>query len=280
LDVLWLVVKVILTFSILSVVLVDMFDIIPIPAFTDNYIWLVANKANRQCIVVDPGDAAPVLDVLRQNDLTLNAILITHHHHDHTGGIEVLHEHFTDVPVYGPASENIPCMTHPLVENDVVNLPMVDLNFHVLDIPGHTKGHIAYHGKGMLFCGDTLFSAGCGRLFEGTAEQMYTSLSKLAGLPEDTLVYCAHEYTAANLRFAQTVEADNPDIQKRISEIAVMRGKNQPTLPSVMRFEKLTNPFLRCEMASVIDSVEKKTHTKLTDPTAVFQSLRAWKDTF
>lgn len=257
-----------------------MFDIIPIPAFNDNYIWLIANTVNRQCIVVDPGDSAPVLNTLRKHDLTLIAILITHHHHDHTGGIIQLHENFPDVPVFGPAHENIPCLNHPLVENDEVELPELNLKLRVLDIPGHTKGHIAYYGNGMLFCGDTLFSAGCGRLFEGTAEQMYASLTKLAGLPDDTLVYCAHEYTAANLRFAETVEPENQEIKKRIIEITALREKNQPTLPGLMRLEKLTNPFLRCTSPAVIDSVQKKFAKKITTPAAVFATIRAWKDTF
>lgn len=257
-----------------------MFNIIPISAFKDNYIWLIANSENRQCIVVDPGDAAPVLSTLSKLDLTLIAILITHHHNDHTGGISELHKKFPDVLVYGPAGENIPCMTNPMAENDEVKFPSIGLDLRVLDIPGHTKGHIAYYGNSMLFSGDTLFSAGCGRLFEGTAAQMYKSLTKLADLPDETRVYCGHEYTAANLKFAQTVEPDNKEIQKQIIEVAAMREKNQPTLPSVMHLEKLTNPFLRCKIVSVIDSVQKKSDEKLTDPTAVFQTLRAWKDTF
>jgi hydroxyacylglutathione hydrolase len=257
-----------------------MLNIIPIPALTDNYIWLIANSVNRQCIVVDPGDAVPVLDTLSQHDLTLNAILITHHHHDHTNGINLLHETFPEAAIYGPAKEKISFMNHPLVENDEVDLSLLNLRLRVLDIPGHTKGHIAYYGNRMLFCGDTLFSAGCGRLFEGTAEQMFASLSKLADLPDDTLVYCAHEYTAANLRFAQTVEADNQDIKRRIIEIASLREKNQPSLPGLMKLEKLTNPFLRCNMDSVIKSVQHKFDKKLTTPSAVFQTLRAWKDKF
>jgi hydroxyacylglutathione hydrolase len=257
-----------------------MLEIIPILAFKNNYIWLIANKENQQCAIVDPGEAEPVFIALRKHSLTLTTILITHHHQDHTGGIQELHQALPGIAVYGPAHESIPCLNHPLVENDEVALPSLDLNLRVLDIPGHTKGHIAYYGNGMLFCGDTLFSAGCGRLFEGTAAQMVSSLSKLVNLPSDTLVYCAHEYTRDNLRFAELVEPENEDIQNRIQEVDTLRANNLPSLPSVLSKEKLTNPFLRCESDTVIKALSTRFNKNFTDPVETFQTLRTWKDTF
>jgi hydroxyacylglutathione hydrolase len=220
--------------------MVGMLKVIPIPAFQDNYIWLLVNSTNHICAIVDPGDAAPVLEYLSQHHLTPCAILITHHHRDHTGGIE----------------------------------------FTVIDIPGHTKGHIAYYGEKMLFCGDTLFAAGCGRLFEGTATQMLASLTKLANLPADTAVYCAHEYTAANLRFAAIVEPDNHEIVKRAIEVNKLRENNAVTLPSNIALEKLTNPFLRCHINSVVNCVRAKQSIDSTDMVSIFQALRTWKDNF
>jgi hydroxyacylglutathione hydrolase len=257
-----------------------MLDIIPIPALKDNYIWLVANRVNSQCFIIDPGDAEPVLSTLRELGLTLNAILITHHHYDHTNGIKDLCDEFSGLAVYGPRHEKISCITNPVAEGDLVTLSKLDCTFEVIDIPGHTSGHIAYFGEGMLFCGDTLFAAGCGRLFEGTAEQMYVSLAKIAALPDSTAIFCAHEYTQANLRFASTVEPDNKDIQARIIEVDAMRARQKPTLPSNLAIEKLTNPFLRCKINSVINSLKTQFDKNLTDPVAVFQMLRAWKDTF
>ncbi len=186
--------------------------VLHVRAFEDNYIWVIRGNSRTYAALVDPGDAAPVLAALPRLGITPVAILCTHHHADHVGGIPELLEHFPGLPVYGPAHENIDTLTQHLHDNDEVRLPELGLNFRVLEVPGHTRGHIAYFGHGWLFCGDTLFSAGCGRLFEGTAAQMHTSLSRLAGLPGDTRVYCAHEYTQANLRFAQTVEPENADI--------------------------------------------------------------------
>jgi hydroxyacylglutathione hydrolase len=257
-----------------------MLEIIPIAAFKDNYIWLLADKKTHQCAVVDPGDADPVFHILRQLDLSLNAILITHHHHDHVGGVKALHEEFPHAAIFGPANETIPALNHPVIENDIVDLEFLKLRLRVLEIPGHTKGHIAYYGDKMLFCGDTLFSAGCGRLFEGTPAQMFASLTKIAKLPDDTLIFCAHEYTQNNLSFAQIVEPDNLEIKKRIKEVNALRLNNRPTLPSVLSLEKQTNPFLRCEINSVIDSLSLKFDRTFTDNVDAFQTLRAWKDTF
>jgi hydroxyacylglutathione hydrolase len=260
--------------------MVDMLKVIPIPAFTDNYIWLLVNPTNHVCAIVDPGDAAPVIEYLKHHHTQPCAILITHHHHDHTGGIEALCHQFSGIEVYGPALDPVARIDHKLVEGDKVRLPALHLELTVLDIPGHTKGHIAYYGEKMLFCGDTLFAAGCGRLFEGTAQQMVESLSKLANLPADTQVYCAHEYTAANLRFAAVVEPDNQDIAKRAAEVNILRENNAVTLPSQLSLEKLTNPFLRCNINSVVNSVRDKQSIASTDLVSIFQALRAWKDNF
>ncbi len=222
-----------------------MLHVIPIPAFNDNYIWLIKNSHNHQAAVVDPGDAKPVLDYCQQHDITLCAILITHHHSDHTGGIADLVKHY-NIPVYGPAHENIPHCDHKLNENDQIVIEKIDqLKLKVFDIPGHTSGHIAYYGNDWLFCGDTLFAGGCGRLFEGTAKQMHQSLAKLKVLPFNTKVFCAHEYTQANLAFALTIEPNNFDLQQRIDEVNQLRQQQQPTIPSTIAIELKTNPFLR-----------------------------------
>jgi hydroxyacylglutathione hydrolase len=257
-----------------------MLNVIPISAFKDNYIWLLVNPANRFCAIVDPGDAGPVLNYLQEHNLTPCAILITHHHHDHTGGIDILKQYYQTLPIYGPATETIPQMDHKVDETNHVKLEPLSITFNVYDIPGHTKGHIAYYGDGMLFCGDTLFAAGCGRLFEGTAQQLYNSLRKIAALPDNTLIYCGHEYTAANLRFAAVVEPDNIEIKNRIKEVATVTQQQHPTLPSVLHLEKLTNPFLRCHIDSVINSIKLQSNKQLNDPVSLFQALREWKDTF
>jgi len=254
-------------------------EVQPISALKDNYIWVLVNKKNKTAIVVDPGEAPPVLEFLQKNDLSLLAIFITHHHWDHTNGIEEI-LNFKKVPVYGSANEKITHLTHPLRELDIVSVPEFPLDFQVLEIPGHTVGHIAYYSPGMLFCGDTLFSAGCGRLFEGTAEQMFISLQKLAALPDDTKVYCAHEYTLNNLRFAASVEANNQEIMNRISFVTALRDKNLPSLPSTMKEEKETNPFLRCGVLEVKWNVEKQVNRKLESLVETFAMLRKWKDEF
>ncbi|HTH94840.1 MAG TPA: hydroxyacylglutathione hydrolase [Rhodocyclaceae bacterium] len=259
-------------------------DITPIHAFDDNYIWALRKDDN--VVVVDPGDAAPVLDYLARTGGTLVAILITHHHSDHIGGISTLLQH-ASVPVFGPAAERakITTLTRTLTEGDTVDIAEIDAQFRVIDVGGHTLGHIAYvgllDGKNTLFCGDTLFAGGCGRIFEGTPEQMHASLSKLAALPSDTCVYCAHEYTQSNLKFALAVEPNNSALQSRIADVAVLRAANKPTLPSTIALELATNPFLRADSPDVITAARtfsKNTSLQTTDE--IFAAIRAWKNIF
>ncbi|HWQ39080.1 MAG TPA: hydroxyacylglutathione hydrolase [Burkholderiales bacterium] len=248
-----------------------------IRAFSDNYIWCI--RRDRQAAVVDPGDAGPVLTYLRAHGLELTAILCTHHHGDHVGGNARLLAQY-NVPVYGPADEPIPGVTRRLREGDEIVVPGVELRLRVLDIPGHTRGHIGYAGAGLLFCGDTLFSCGCGRLFEGTPAQMYASLSKLAVLPEQTRVYCAHEYTLSNLRFARAVEPDNPALAEREATARAALERGEPSLPSTIAMEKAANPFLRTGLAALRESASRRAGRKLDDPVEVFAVLRQWKDSF
>ncbi len=255
--------------------------IIPIPAFRDNYIWLL--REGRSAAVVDPGDAAPVLAYLGREGLDLTAIVATHHHADHVGGNEALLARFA-VPVFGPAGEVIPGRTRALAEGDRIVVPGVELEFDVLDIPGHTAGHIAYFGRvdgvPVVFCGDTLFAAGCGRLFEGTPAQMWTSLSKLAALPEETRIYCGHEYTLANLRFALAVEPRSAALLAREDREKRKRERGEPTLPSTMRDERATNPFLRATEPGVLAAASARAGRALSDPVETFATLRAWKNAF
>ncbi len=243
-----------------------------ISAFQDNYIWIITSEQSATAVVVDPGNADVVIEALQQHALTLAAVLITHHHHDHTGGLSRLVDyaetHQGDIiQVFGPAQESIPGVTHLVREGDRVTIPKIELGFDVIDVPGHTRGHIAYlsdevnfsgQRRPALFCGDTLFAAGCGRLFEGTAEQMFASLQKLMNLPPDTAVYCAHEYTLSNLRFAQVAFPDNQDIQQRLAEVEAQREKGQITLPSAIEIERRTNPFLLCRNAQEFSALRQR----------------------
>lgn len=250
-------------------------QIIPLLAFRDNYIWLVRDGS--RAVVVDPGDAAPVLAYLASEGLTLDAILITHHHSDHIGGVAGLLAR-TSVPVHGPARENIPGMTNPVSEGDVVTV--LGKSFRVLDIPGHTAGHVGYYGAPVLFCGDTLFAAGCGRIFEGTPAQLFASLEKLASLPGDTQVYCTHEYTLSNLAFAAVVEPDNAAISKRIAHSKALRENNIPTVPFRLAGELDSNPFLRTRESAAIRQAESRAGRALGTPVDVFAALREWKNSF
>jgi hydroxyacylglutathione hydrolase len=256
-----------------------MATVLHVPAFDDNYIWLVTGEQPGRVAIVDPGDAAPVLARLERERLTAVAILCTHHHGDHVGGVKDLLGHF-DIPVYGPTRERIDGVNHPVHGGERVRLAELGLEFEILDVPGHTAGHIAYHADGMLFCGDTLFSAGCGRLFEGTAEQMHDSLTRLAALPGTTKVYCAHEYTEANLRFAQAVEPDNLDVLRYREQARSLRAQGMPTLPSTIDLERKVNPFLRATQPAVRHAAEAACGHALAADVNVFACLRRWKDGF
>ena len=256
-----------------------MLQVTPVRAFTDNYIWLIHSPRDpRKVIAVDPGDSSPVRHALAAHDLQLAAILLTHHHGDHVGGVaELLQE--IPVPTFGPAREAVPGAPRQLREGDVVQLPDLGVSFDVLDVPGHTAGHIAYVGHGALFCGDTLFSGGCGRLFEGTAEQMSASLAKLASLPDDTAVYCAHEYTVSNMMFALAVEPNNAESRAYLESCRAKRAKNEATVPSNIRQERNVNPFLRCHQETVKCAAEAHAGRRL-NRTEVFAVIREWKDGF
>ena len=249
----------------------------PIRAFKDNYIWVIHNQTH--AVVIDPGAAGPVLDFLHKNRLSLTAILITHHHSDHVDGIAALVQHYA-APVYGPATEIIPCMSIAVREGNTIALKELALSLSVLDVPGHTAGHIAYYAHGMLFCGDTLFGCGCGRLFEGTAAQMYASLTKFAQLPPSTQVYCAHEYTLDNIAFALAVDPNNPDLQARALTDRDLIAQGKPTLPSSIAAELATNPFLRCQAAAIQRYVAQASGRSWSTPTEIFGQLRLLKNNF
>ncbi|HSI38712.1 MAG TPA: hydroxyacylglutathione hydrolase [Methylotenera sp.] len=237
-------------------------QIIPIPAFKDNYIWLIHN--HQQAVIVDPGDATPVQETLQRLQLDLTTILITHHHHDHIGGVVELQSAYPHARTYAPKREQYQFQHTPVSEGDTVNLAEFSLQLAVIDLPGHTLGHIAYYiergsegdVENLLFCGDTLFGAGCGRLFEGTPAQMYDSLQKLAALPQDTKVYCTHEYTMHNIEFAMTLESNNQQLVKRQQDTIKLRNLQQPSLPSTIGLELATNPFLRCTSPEIQSSVQ------------------------
>lgn len=253
-------------------------QIIPIPAFSDNYIWALVD--NNRVIVVDPGDARPVIAFLQAHKLELCAILLTHWHHDHIGGVDELLIHSDcHIPVYGPKSERIIQVTHALHNGDTLNL--LQTQFEVITVPGHTIDHIAYYSaeNNSLFCGDTLFAGGCGRIFEGTPIMMYTSLQKLAALPEDTKIYCAHEYTLSNLQFCIAAEPDNLMLQQRLIHCDKLRREKKCTLPSTIKEEKMTNCFLRVTETSVITQALNQGATT-NSPVDVFSQLREWKNNF
>jgi hydroxyacylglutathione hydrolase len=250
--------------------------VVPLPALADNYIWLLHDDAG-QAIVVDPGESAPVERALKERGLQLHAILLTHHHHDHIGGVQALLAQYP-VPVYAPHDERITSATLRVADGDVVSLDHPRARFDVIAVPGHTTTHLAYASEGILLCGDTLFSMGCGRLFEGTPAQMLTSLDRMASLPGNTLVCCAHEYTAANGRFAQTIEPDNVALSTRQHEVAALRAHDRPSLPVTLATERATNPFLRTDSDAVIAWSHR--HGVDGDRVARFAALRANKDVF
>ena len=250
-------------------------QIIPLPAFRDNYIWLLRHGAT--ATVFDPGDAAPVLRYLADEGLTLAAILITHHHSDHVGGVDALLAAHP-VPVYGPAREDIASITRRVGGGDRVSVAGVE--FQVIDVPGHTAGHVAYYAAPNLFCGDTLFAAGCGRIFDGTPAQLHASLERLAELPGDTQVYCTHEYTLSNLAFAAAVEPNNSAIAERMALCQTLRADERPTVPFRLDGERRSNPFLRTREEEVIRQAEAQAGHALNGPEAVFAALREWKNRF
>lgn len=252
-------------------------EIKAIPAFSDNYIWLLSTGGN-SCAIVDPGDAQVVLDYLDQHDLVLKVILLTHHHDDHIGGMKRLQE-LSGATVYGPHDARISGQTASFGEGEMVSLPQLGLEFRVIEVPGHTSSHIAFYGHGCLFCGDTLFSVGCGRLFEGSAQQMHESLNKLAALPPDTQVYCAHEYTLSNCNFAQVVEPDNAALNRRSLEVKAARLDGRITIPSTLEEELAVNPFLRCEQEAVVAAAQKR-QAGVLPGAETLAVIRQWKDTF
>lgn len=252
----------------------------PISAYSDNYIWLLYDSLSRQACVVDPGDAQPVLATLKELELELTSILITHHHFDHVGGLEALKSEYSP-QVFGPVNPAIEGISDTVGEGDTVTV--LGTQFSVLEVPGHTLDHIAYFHPGetpLLFCGDTLFAGGCGRVFEGTPGMMYQSLQSLAALPAATRVYCAHEYTMANLGFARAVEPDNKALRQRIAEAEATRARNEPTVPSELSLELATNPFLRCADVQLRASLAAQGKLAGESNAEVFASVRAWKDTF
>lgn len=268
-----------------------------INAFNDNYIWAITENNCKNVVLVDPGDAKACIRFIEVHGLYLTSILITHHHNDHTGGIKQLVDYAKinsnfDVTVYGPNNPKISGITQTVKENDTVNLTELNYTLSVLELPGHTLDHIAYFNDETLFCGDTLFSGGCGRLFEGTPEQMHFSLAKLQRLNNTTRVYCAHEYTQANLAFALAVEPNNEVLQAYDKQVAIQRQKNLSTIPSTIALEKEINPFLRCHVTEVANSVTNSISNYITNPLtqsnqpldkkdiAVFSALREWKNNF
>lgn len=251
-----------------------------VPAFRDNYLWVLA--VDGAAAVVDPGDAVPVQSFLDERGLRLEAILATHHHADHIGGVPALAARWK-CPVFGPARDGVEGLSTRLSEGDRITVPGLGVAFDVLDVPGHTAGHIAYvrrEAEPVVFCGDTLFACGCGRLFEGTAAQMSDSLGKLARLPLPTRAYCAHEYTMSNIRFARVVEPRNRALAARQARDAARRERGEPTVPSSIEEELATNPFLRCGAPEVIASAERRAGRALAGPVEVFAVIREWKNSF
>jgi hydroxyacylglutathione hydrolase len=255
--------------------------VIQIPVLSDNYQYLVACETTRQAAVIDAPDAPAAVSRAKKEGLTLAAIWNTHHHWDHVGGNDELFARFK-LPVscstYDLVNGRVPHAAHALREGDTVSLG--EVSFAVLDVPGHTLGHIAFYGHGALICGDTLFGGGCGRLFEGTPEMMWNSLAKLKALPDETLVYCMHEYTLKNLEFASTLEPDNPALRQRIEDVRHKRVKNLPTVPSTIGMEKATNPFLRWDSAAIRENLRRRGCSDLNGPVGVFAAMRRLKDEF
>ena len=254
-----------------------MLEVIPLPALRDNYIWLIQD--GRHAVAVDPGEADPILSWLDARQMSLAAILITHHHADHVAGVAELAS-IHACPVYGPEGLDLGIRIRPMTDGGKIAVDQPALGLTVLAVPGHTRDHLAYFGHGHLFCGDTLFSCGCGRLFEGTAEQMLRSLKRLAALPDDTLVCCAHEYTLTNIAFARSIDPGNPELVKWAAETVHLRSEGLPTLPVRLARERRVNPFLRCDQAAIQTAVRQRTGLELRNEIQTFAALRAMKDNF
>ncbi|EKT54364.1 hydroxyacylglutathione hydrolase [Providencia burhodogranariea] len=250
-------------------------ELIRVPALNDNYIWILSD-AHQQCIIIDPSESEPVLEILAQKKLIPIAILLTHHHDDHIGGVQNMLKSFKHLTVFGPKETQIKGATKLVNSED--NIKIGDFNFTVFGLPGHTLGHVGFYQAPYLFCGDTLFSAGCGRIFEGTPEQMYQSIQKIAALPDDTLICCAHEYTQSNLKFAHHIWPENDQISQYQQEITIKRSKNEPTVPTTLKTERKINLFLQCDNVEL----QKKLNINQSNPPlrAVFTVLRQLKDQY
>ncbi len=259
-----------------------MLEPIPVPALSDNYIWLLKKAYGTAVAIVDPGEAAPVLDAIKRDGYNPVAVIITHHHGDHVDGLADVRHHYPGIPVYGPADddEDIRGITDEVSGGDQVEISELGVRFDVYDTPGHTLGHISLHGGGVLVCGDTLFAGGCGRVFEGTNEQMAESLAQLAALPAETRCCCGHEYTLKNLAFARAVEPDNEALAEREREAQSLREAGKPTVPFPLGPELETNPFLRCDQPAVHSAAEQRAGRKLGNTVEVFGVLRDWKNNF
>ncbi|OGT60889.1 MAG: hydroxyacylglutathione hydrolase [Gammaproteobacteria bacterium RIFCSPHIGHO2_12_FULL_45_12] len=253
-----------------------MLTISPIPALRDNYIWLLEDINTREAWVVDPGLAQPVIQALQAKKSSLSGILLTHHHPDHSGGVPELLSMWRDIPVIASSRSPLSFITHPVNES-TLNAPL-PFGLNVLEVPGHTLDHLAFYNKESVFCGDTLFSMGCGRVFEGTPEQMHRSLTRLSALPPTTAMFCGHEYTLANLHFAQRVTPDNALIRQKIQAVKALYANHLASLPSTMGIETQLNPFLRCHEAAIIQAAETRAGHRLNNEVAVFAALREWKN--
>lgn len=246
-------------------------------ALQDNYIWIIISDNRRHAIVIDPGEAAPVRTFLQKHCLQLNAILLTHHHPDHSAGVADLVAQY-HCPVYGMQREELPWVTQIVTQQNKIQLDNFTHAIEIIEVPGHTRDHLAYRHSSALFCGDTLFAGGCGRLFEGSAKQLYDSLLKLSSLPEETRIYCGHEYTINNLLFAEWIEPDNVDIKQRLTQAKQLRQQNLPTVPSALKIEKLTNPFLRCHLAHIRKRIAELAKQSIMDAESTFACVRKLKD--
>ena len=259
------------------------YQVTPIHAFRDNYIWCITRKDTNECIIVDPGDASPVIAYCEQHNKKICAILITHHHADHIGGVSgLVHSQYmvSNATIYGP--EETPCshINHRCREGEQIDIPPLNITLSILEVPGHTMDHIAYYNQDWLFCGDTLFSCGCGRLFEGTPEIMFHSLRKIHALDDNTQVFCAHEYTQSNIDFALTIEPNNTALQQYANHVKRLRENQQETLPSTIGLEKDVNPFLRWHDAQLKENLSRHWQCEVSDDIETLAMTRRWKDTF